>query len=332
MLFFALVLAYVFLRLQKKKKNAGQADVYIVKGHERISYHELEQATEGFSESNLLGNGSFSKVYKGILKDGTLLAAKVFNVKLEGSFKSFDMECEMLRSLRHRNLTKVITSCSNLDFKALVLEYMPNGTLEKWLYSHNFFLHLLQRLDIMIDVASGIVYLHNGCSHPVVHCDLKPSNVLLDQEMVGHVCDFGIAKMLGAGETFVQTRTIATIGYIAPEYGQDGIVSTSCDVYSFGILMMETFTRIKPSDERFTGDLSIRCWVSDSFPNKIHKVVDANLVQLGDEQTDAKMQCLLSIMDLALSCTVVTPDARIGLEDALSTLKKIRLQFVSSRH
>ncbi|XP_055831245.1 receptor kinase-like protein Xa21 isoform X1 [Solanum dulcamara] len=259
-------------------------------------------------------------------------SAKVFNVQLEGAFKSFDKECEILRNLRHRNLTKVITSCSNLDFKALVLEYMPNGTLDKWLYSHNLFLNLLQRLDIMIDVAFAVDYLHNGYSTPVVHCDLKPSNVLLDQEMVAHVSDFGIAKMLGAGEAFVQTRTIASIGYIAPEYGQDGIVSTSCDVYSFGILMMETFTRTRPSDEIFTGDLSIQRWVSDSFPGEIHKVVDSNLVQPGDEQIDAKMQCLLSIMELALNCTLVRPDARINMKDALSTLKKIRLQLVSSLH
>ncbi|XP_049370169.1 receptor kinase-like protein Xa21 [Solanum verrucosum] len=241
---------------------------------------------------------------KGILKDGTLLAVKVFNVQLEGAFKSFAMECGILRNLRHRNLTKVITSCSNLDFKALVLEYMPNGTLDKWLYSHNLFLNLLQRLDIMIDVASAMDYLHNGYSTPIVHCDLKPSNALLDQEMVGHGSDFGIAKLLDAGEAFVQTRTIATIGYIAPEYGQDGIVSTSCDVYSFGILMMETFTRRRPSDEIFPGD----------------------------EQIDAKMQCLLSITELALSCTLVTPNARTSMKDALSTLQKIRLQLVSSQH
>ncbi|WMV32077.1 hypothetical protein MTR67_025462 [Solanum verrucosum] len=329
---FMLTVGIVVLRLRNTKKNASQKDVSLVKGHERISYYELEQATEGFNETNLLGNGSFSMVYKGILKDGIIFAAKVFNVQLEGAFKSFDTECEVLRNLRHRNLTKVITSCSNLDFKALVLEYMPNGTLDKWLYSHNLFLNLLQRLAIMIDVASAMDYLHNGYSTPVVHCDLKPSNVLLDQEMVAHVSDFGIAKMLGAGEAFVQTRTIATIGYIAPEYGQDGIVSTSCDVYSFGILMMETFTRIRPSDEIFTGDLSIQRWISDSFPGELHKVVDSNLVLTGDEQIAAKMQCLSSIMELGLNCTLVRPDARISIKDALSTLKKIRLQLVSSRH
>ncbi|XP_055829115.1 LRR receptor-like serine/threonine-protein kinase FLS2 [Solanum dulcamara] len=329
---FTLAVGFVVLRLRNTKKSTSQKDVSLVKGHERISYYELEQATEGFNEINLLGNGSFSMVYKGILKDGIIFAAKVFNVQLEGAFKSFDKECEILRNLRHRNLTKVITSCSNLDFKAIVLEYMPNGTLHKWLYSHNLFLSFLQRLDIMIDVASAMDYLHNGYSTPVVHCDLKPSNVLLDQEMVAHVSDFGIAKLLGAEEAFVQTKTIATIGYIAPEYGQDGIVSTSCDVYSFGILMMETFTRTRPSDEIFTGDMSIQRWVSDSFPSGIHKVVDSNLIQPGDEQIYAKMQCLLSIMELALSCTLVTPDTRISMEYSLSKLKKIRLQFVNSQH
>ncbi|KAK4717731.1 hypothetical protein R3W88_016069 [Solanum pinnatisectum] len=164
------LIGYVVLRLRKTKKNASQADVSLVKEHERISYYELEHATEGFDKSNLLGTGSFSMVYKGILKDGTLLAAKVFNVQLDGAFKSFDTECEILRNLRHRNLTKVIT----------MLEYMPNGTLDKRLYSHNLFLNLFQRLDIMIDVASAMDYLHNGYSTPVVHCDLKPSNVLLD--------------------------------------------------------------------------------------------------------------------------------------------------------
>ncbi|KAK4706856.1 hypothetical protein R3W88_033573 [Solanum pinnatisectum] len=327
----ALTVGYAVLRLRKRKKNASQVDVSLVKEHERISYYELEQATEGFNESNMLGSGSFSTVYKGILKDGTLLAAKVFNVQLEGAFKSFDTECEILRNLRHRNLTKVITSCSNVDFKALLLEYMPNGTLNKWLYSHNLFLNLLQRLDIMIDVASAMDYLHNDNSIPVVHCDLKPSNVLLDQEMVGHVSDFGIAKLLGAGEaSFVQTRTIATIGYIAPEYGQDGIVSTSCDVYSFGILIMETFTRMRPSDEIFHGEMSIQRWVSDCFPSGIDKVVDLNLVTSGEEQIDSKMQCLVSIMELALRCTLVKPDARISMKDALLTLKKIRHQIVIS--
>ncbi|PHT82970.1 hypothetical protein T459_11413 [Capsicum annuum] len=136
--------------------------------------------------------------------------------QLKCSIKSFDMECEVLCSLCHRNLVKVITSCSNLDFKALVLEYMPNGSLEKYLFSHNYFLDISQRLSIVIDVACALEYLHHGCSSPVIHCNLKPSNVLLDEYMVAHLCEFGISKLLGEDESDLYNKTLATLGYIAP--------------------------------------------------------------------------------------------------------------------
>ncbi|XP_060182590.1 receptor kinase-like protein Xa21 [Lycium barbarum] len=123
------------------------------------------------SESNLISSGSFGFVCKGILRDGTFIAAKVFNLQLQAAFRSFDTECQLLRNFRHRNLTKVITSCSNLQSKALVLEYMPNGSLDKWLYSHNYFLDIEHRLSLMIDVACALEYLHHGCSLPVIHCD-----------------------------------------------------------------------------------------------------------------------------------------------------------------
>ncbi|KAF3668716.1 putative LRR receptor-like serine/threonine-protein kinase MRH1-like [Capsicum annuum] len=164
--------------------------------------------------------------------------------------------------LCHRNLVKVITSCSNLDFKALVLEYMPNGSLEKYLFSHNYFLDISQRLSIVIDVACALEYLHHGCSSPVIHCDLKPSNVLLDEYMVAHLCEFGISKLLGEDESDLYNKTLATLGYIAPEYGRDGLVSTKCDVYSYGIIFLETFTRRKPNE--FEGDLSLKQWLVDS--------------------------------------------------------------------
>ncbi|PHT82967.1 hypothetical protein T459_11410 [Capsicum annuum] len=122
-------------------KRAPQlADPLSTKKRETISYYELLQAMDDLSESNLIGSGSFGSVYKGILKSGTVIAVKVFNLQVDAAFKSFDTECEVLRSLRHRDLVKVITSCSNLDFKALILEYMPNGSLEKYLYLHNYFL------------------------------------------------------------------------------------------------------------------------------------------------------------------------------------------------
>ncbi|KAL7242009.1 hypothetical protein ACSBR1_014574 [Camellia fascicularis] len=200
-------------------------------------------------------------------------------------------ECEILCNIRHRNLNKVITSCSTLDFKALILEYMPNGTLEKWLYSHNYFLDMLQRMDIMIDVACTLEYVHYGYSVPVAHCDLKPSNVLLDDDMIAHVSDFGTAKLLGVGESIAQTRTIATFGYIAPEYGLEGLVSTKCDVYSYGIMLMETFIRIKPTDARFDRGLSLKCWVVDELPNAIVQVLDANLLRQDTEHKLCHLLC-----------------------------------------
>ncbi|XP_027158342.1 receptor kinase-like protein Xa21 [Coffea eugenioides] len=255
----ALVISIFLMRSKLGKKTlAPTQNLLPMATFERASFHKLRQITNGFSESNLLGSGSFGSVYKGIRENGMVWAIKVFDLQLECAFKSFDRECEVLSCLRHRDLTKVISACSSPDFKALVIEYMPNGCLEKWLYSNHHFLNMKQRLDVMIDVACGLEYLHYGYSTPIVHRDLKPSNILLDQDMVGHVCDFGIAKLLGDGESVVQTKTLATFGYIAPKYGLEGLVSTSCDVYSFGIKLMETFTKRKPKDEMFTEALSLR--------------------------------------------------------------------------
>ncbi|KAM7519022.1 hypothetical protein LguiB_017984 [Lonicera macranthoides] len=196
-----------------------------------VLYIELLQATNGFTENNLLGVRGGGSVYKGIL-DAVNVLVKVVNLQSEEAFKSFDIECEFLRNIRHRNLTKIVSSCSNSDFLALVLQYLSNGSLEKWLYSHNYYLTILQRLDIMIDVASGLEYLHHGQRMPIIHCDLKHNNILIDKAMITHVCDFGIAKLLGEEEFMAQTKTLATIGYMAPEYGREGTVSTKGDIYS----------------------------------------------------------------------------------------------------
>ncbi|GAU10173.1 hypothetical protein TSUD_423890, partial [Trifolium subterraneum] len=184
----------------------------------RISYYELVKATNGFSESNLLGKGGFGSVYQGILSSGEMVAIKVLDLTLEATSRSFDAKCIAMRNLQHRNLVQVISSCSNDDFKSLVMEFMSNGSVEKWLYSENYCLDFLQRLNIMINVASALEYLHHGSSIPVVHCDLKPSNVLLDEDMVAHVSDFGISKLLDEGQSKTHTQTLATIGYVSPGY------------------------------------------------------------------------------------------------------------------
>ncbi|KAM7519038.1 hypothetical protein LguiB_018000 [Lonicera macranthoides] len=294
----------------------------------RVSYIELLQATNGFNESNLLGAGGVGSVYKGTLSDEVTVVVKVFNLQLEEAFKSFDVECEVLRNIRHRNLTKIVSSCSNPDFLALVLEYMPNGSLEKWLYSHNYCLTILERLNIMIDVASALEYLHHGQTTPILHCDLKPSNVLLDKDMIAHVCDFGIAKLLSEDEFMAQTKTLATIGYMAPEYGREGIVSTKGDVYSYGILLMETFTRKKPTDEMFSDKLTMRNWVYEASLGSIVQVVDANLIGKEDEDFLAKKEFATSILHLALDCSTSIPTQRINMEDVVVRLNKIKITLL----
>ncbi|PHT28234.1 hypothetical protein CQW23_32171 [Capsicum baccatum] len=170
-LFVPIIFVFVWIRYKRGKRAPQQDDSLSTKKRERIPYYELLQPRDDLSDGNLIGSGRFCSVYKGILNNGIFIVVKVFNLQQDEAFKSFDTECEVLHSLRHRNRVKVITSCSNLDFKALVLEYMPNGSLEKYLYLHNYFLNTRQSLSIMIDVACALEYLRHGCSSPVIHCD-----------------------------------------------------------------------------------------------------------------------------------------------------------------
>ncbi|KAH9648379.1 hypothetical protein KPL70_025560 [Citrus sinensis] len=291
----------------------------------RFSYLELLRATNNFSENNIIGIGGFGSVYGGRLEDGIKIAIKVFHQQCASALKSFEAECEVLKNIRHRNLIKVISSCSNDDFKALVLEYMSNGSLGDWLHSSNYVFNIFQRLNIMIDVASSLEYLHFDHSTAIIHCDLKPSNVLLDENMVAHLSDFGIAKLLrGEDESMMRAKTLATIGYMAPEYGIEGEVSTKSDVYSYGIMLMETFTKKKPTDEIFVGELSLKRWVNDLLPNSLVEVVDKTLLSGEEKLSTAKDQCLLSIFILALECTMESPEKRINAKDIVTGLLKIR--------
>ncbi|GAU39390.1 hypothetical protein TSUD_295450 [Trifolium subterraneum] len=266
---------------------------------------------------NLRALGGFGSVYQGILSSGKMVAIKVLDLTLEATSRSFDAECNAMRNLRHRNIVHVISSCSNDDFKSLVMEFMPNGSLEKWLYSENYCLDFLQRLNIMIDVASALEYLHHGSSIPVVHCDLKPSNVLLDEYMVAHVSDFGISKLLDEGQSKTHTETLATLGYVAPEYGSKGVISIKGDVYSYGIMLMEMFTRKKPTNEMFSEELTLKTWISKSMVNSVMEVVDYNLVSQHEKE-------LHEILALALSCCADSPEARIEMTDVTVSLIKIK--------
>ncbi|KAL7087003.1 hypothetical protein ACP275_13G038300 [Erythranthe tilingii] len=295
-----IILLLTHYRRRSSSVTSDKSDLAIGLTHERISYYEILRATRNLDEANLIGKGSIGSVYKGTFPNDKVVAVKVFNLDVQGAFKSFDIECRIMRSLRHRNLVKVITSCSNLDFKALVVEYMPNGGLDEWLHSPNCTFNIAQTLGIMIDVASAMEYLHRGYSCPIVHCDLKPSNILLDEDFVAHVGDFGISKLFTEDQRLAQTKTLGTIGYMAPEYGSSGLVSTAVDVYSYGVLLMETFTGKKPTDEMFTGDLTMRNWVLESFPGALKQIVDEKLMNTDEEYSTLHLE---SIVRIAIDCT-----------------------------
>ncbi|KAK8368684.1 hypothetical protein V6Z11_A01G059500, partial [Gossypium hirsutum] len=278
----------------------------------RISYHDLAQAADGFSQSNLLGVESFGSVYKGTLSTGMTIAVKVFHVNQDRAFKSFDIECEVLRNIRHRNLVKIINSCSNVEFKALELEFMPNRSLEKWLYSQNHFLNVLQRLNIVIDIALAVEYLHHDHSLSVVHCDIKPNNILLETEMVAHLGDFGIAKLLGKKDSMIQTKTLATIGCMSPEYGSEGIVSTK-----------------KRTDDMFGEEMNLKRWVKESLPSYyLVDVVDSKLLNTREREGLAAKDCKLFILQLALECSAEVAEERTDMEEVVARLKKIKTMYL----
>ncbi|XP_050243931.1 putative receptor-like protein kinase At3g47110 isoform X2 [Quercus robur] len=201
-----------------------------------ISYAELLESTNGFSENNLIGSGSFGSVYKGVLsRNGAIVAIKVLHLQQQEASTSFTNECNALRNIRHRNLLKIFSACSSIDhkgndFKSLIFEFMCNGSLDQWLHPKNDERHqrnklsFIQRLNIAIDVAYALEYLHQHCQTPIVHCDIKPSNILLDEDMVAHVGDFGLVRFLfEASNNPSKTQTLSvglkgSIGYIPPAW------------------------------------------------------------------------------------------------------------------
>ncbi|KAJ0558169.1 putative protein kinase RLK-Pelle-LRR-XII-1 family [Helianthus annuus] len=334
-LFTMICLAYAWCKKKSKSRpsKSSMRDRFL-----KISYSQLLKATNGFSETNLIGNGGFSSVYKGVLNedDDTFVAVKVLRLQNRGAERSFMRECEAWRNIRHRNLLRIITSCSSIDFqgndfKALVYEFMPKGSLHDWLYATEGTsrLNYIQITNILVDVASALDYLHNHCAPIVVHGDLKPSNILLDDEMVAHVGDFGLARFLGTTSYQNSSTGIrGTIGYAAPEYGLGSEMTTNGDVYSFGMLLLEVMTRKKPTDDIFNEGYSLHKFASMALPDHVTDVIDLNILNIyqGVCEADAHKieECLASTIKIGVSCSVDSPSLRMNMEKVVHELRRIQ--------
>ncbi|XP_066317155.1 probable LRR receptor-like serine/threonine-protein kinase At3g47570 [Miscanthus floridulus] len=331
----------------RQRKASQLVSTLIDEQYERVSYQALPNGTGGFSEANLLGQGSYGAVYKCTLHDqGITTAVKVFNIRQSGSTRSFVAECEALRRVRHRCLIKIITCCSSInhqgeEFKVLVFEFMPNGSLNDWLHPASKVhtvsntLSLAQRLDIAVDIMDALEYLHNQCQPPIIHCDLKPSNILLEEDMSARVGDFGISKILSDDTSKTLLNSVSftglrgSIGYLAPEYGEGRSVSTLGDVYSLGILLLEMFTGRSPTDEIFNDSLDLHRFAEAALPNGASEIADPAIwlhdeAAVGATVRSRSKECLVSVIRLGVSCSKQQPRERMAIRDAAVETRTIR--------
>ncbi|XP_022642912.1 G-type lectin S-receptor-like serine/threonine-protein kinase At4g27290 isoform X2 [Vigna radiata var. radiata] len=205
----------------------------------------IEAATGNFSNYNKIGEGGFGPVYKGQLPSGQEIAVKRLSENSGQGPQEFKNEVILISQLQHRNLVKLLGCCIDGEDKILIYEYMPNRSLDSLLFDETKrrVLSWKKRLDIIIGIARGILYLHRDSRLRIIHRDLKASNVLLDGEMNPKISDFGMARMFGGDQTEAKTkRVVGTYGYMAPEYAIDGHFSFKSDVYSFGVLLLEVLS------------------------------------------------------------------------------------------
>ncbi|CAM6109005.1 unnamed protein product [Calypogeia fissa] len=208
-----------------------------------FTYEELTAATDGFSPSNLLGEGGFGTVYKGTIA-GHLVAVKQLKIGGDQGEKEFRAEVEIISRVHHRHLVSLVGHCITHSQRLLVYKYVQNGTLYDALHcSSKPVMDWAMRMNIAVGAARGLAYLHEDCHPKIIHRDIKGSNILLDQQFEAQVADFGLAKLLSDdSESHVSTRVVGTFGYMAPEYAMSGKLTDKSDVYSFGVVLLELIT------------------------------------------------------------------------------------------
>uniref|UniRef100_A0A8I7B2I9 non-specific serine/threonine protein kinase n=1 Tax=Hordeum vulgare subsp. vulgare TaxID=112509 RepID=A0A8I7B2I9_HORVV len=318
MLVFAVGIGVCFFVRRRHKYSELREDWEDAFGPHRFSYKELFHATKGFSNKNLLGVGGFGSVYRGKLRkpDKEIAVKRVSHESRQG-MKEFVAEVASIGRLRHRNLVPLLGYCRRKAELLLVYDYMPNGSLDKYLYDASVgTLDWRQRFHTIRGVASGLLYLHEDWEQVVIHRDVKASNVLLDSEMNGRLGDFGLARLYDHGADAHTTHVVGTMGYLAPELGHTGKATPSTDVFAFGAFLLEIICARRPIEQNDRNSRIVLVdWVIEQWRNG--SIIDVADTRIPDGFNPDKVSLVLK---LALLCSHPLPTARPTMRQVMQYL------------
>ncbi|KAK8487765.1 hypothetical protein V6N13_065370 [Hibiscus sabdariffa] len=251
----------------------------------KFSYKELQQSTKGFSEK--LGEGGFGAVYKGTLPNRMVVAVKQLE-GIEQGEKQFRMEVATISSTHHLNLVRLVGFCSEGRHRLLVYEFLRNSSLDKFLFTPNESLNWENRFNVALGTARGLTYLHEECRDCIIHCDIKPENILLDEVHTAKVSDFGLAKLMNPkDQRYLSLASIGgTRGYLAPEWLANLPITSKCDVYSYGMVLLEIVSGTRNFEvSRETDGKKFSLWAYSEFEKgNVEAIVDKRLAEVNSEQ------------------------------------------------